>query len=86
MHKSKIRKSISRKISTAQYESVDVFIEIEDEIEWETPQERLDKSENYTKLMVVDFIKTLDKVATALNVDKKVAVVKAKKNFLDNEE
>lgn len=74
-HTSKIKKSITRKVSTAPYESVDIFLEIEETIEWDTPAERMEKTENYTKLLIVDFMKTLDKVATTLGVNKKVATV-----------
>lgn len=75
LHVSKIKKSISRKISTAQFESLDIHLEIEENVEWDTPEERMEKTENYTKLLIVDFMKTLDKVATTLGVDKKVAVI-----------
>jgi hypothetical protein len=83
MRTSKIKKTISRLIRTADFENVNIALEVEDTIEWETPQERLDKSDNYTKLLVADFMKSLDRVSTALNFDKKVATVtapSAKKN------
>ncbi len=74
-HVSKIKKSISRKLSTAAYEALDIHVEIEETIEWDTPEQRMEKTENYTKLLVVDFMKTLDKVASSLGVDKKVATI-----------
>ena len=77
-HTSKIKKSISRKLSTANYETLDIHLEIEETIEWDTPAERMEKTENYTKLLIVDFMKTLDKVASTLGVDKKVAVINNK--------
>lgn len=79
-HTSKIKKSITRKVSTAPYESVDIFLEIEETIEWDTPAERMEKTENYTKLLIVDFMKTLDKVANTLGVNKKVATVNKTKD------
>jgi hypothetical protein len=74
-HVSKIKKSISRKLSTAAYEALDIHVEIEETIEWDTPEQRMEKTENYTKLLVVDFMKTLDKVTSTLGVDKKVATI-----------
>ena len=41
MKKSIIRKSITRKLSTAQYETLDVHVEVEEEVEWETVEERM---------------------------------------------
>ena len=76
MKKSKIKKSISRKLSTAQYETLDIHVEIEEEIEWENPQERIKKTNNITKVLILDFNQTLQKSLEELKLNKKLATVK----------
>jgi hypothetical protein len=60
--KSKIAKSISRKMQTTTYENVQVFVSFEEEIEWGSLEERTKKSEGITKLLIRDFNKTLSDV------------------------
>jgi len=75
MKKSKIRKAIFRKLNTAQYENVDIIVDIEEEIEWNTIEERMKKTENITKILVLDFIRTQEQALKELNINKKLAVV-----------
>jgi hypothetical protein len=79
MKKSIIKKSISRKVCTAPYETLDVHVEIVEEVEWENMDERMKKTEAISKILIIDFVKTLNRVAEELNVDKKVAQVSGQK-------
>ena len=78
--KSIIKKSISRKISTAPYETLDVHVEVEEEVEWEKMDERMKKTDAISKILLIDFVKTLNQVADELNLNKKIAQVSGKNN------
>lgn len=78
MKKSIIKKSITRKISTAPYETLDVHVEIVEEVEWEKMDERMKKTDAISKILLIDFVKTLNQVADELKVDKKVAQISNK--------
>jgi hypothetical protein len=80
MKKSIIKKSITRKICTAPYETLDVHVEIEEEVEWEKMDERMKKTDAISKILLIDFAKTLNQVTDELKVDKKIAQVSGKKN------
>jgi hypothetical protein len=80
MKKSIIKKSITRKISTAPFESLDVHVELEETIEWEDMAERMKKTDSISKILLIDFTKTLNQVADELNLDKKIAQVSGKNN------
>ena len=75
MRKSKVTKVISRKINTGPYETLSVSVGSEEEIEWETLDERARKTENVTKVVTDDFNKTLEKVMEELKVAKKSASI-----------
>ena len=75
MKKSIIKKSITRKLSTAQYETLDVHVEVEEEVEWDTVEERMRKSDNISKILVIDFVNTLTKSLQQMNLDKKLATI-----------
>lgn len=79
--KSKITKSIKRIYNVAQYESLEISVHYEDEIEWETPQERQTKSANISTLLLKDFETTRKQVFTELNASEKKAYFK---NALDS--
>lgn len=78
---SKITKSIKRLYNVAQYESLEIAVNYEDVIEWETPQERQTKSANISKLLLKDFEDTRNQVFVELNVSEKKAYFK---NALDS--
>ena len=78
MKKSIIKKSITRKISTAPYETLDVHVEIEEAVEWEKMDERMKKTDAISKILIIDFVKTLNQVADELDVNKKVAQISNK--------
>lgn len=71
--KTHARKKIGRKIQPRQFESVDISIECEDEIEWTTIEERQKKLEKLTKLALIDFQDTFQKVCEELGVEDKRA-------------
>ncbi|MCD6435315.1 MAG: hypothetical protein J7L15_02905 [Clostridiales bacterium] len=73
--KSIIKKSITRKLSTAQYETLDVTVEATEEIEWDTVEERMNKTTNITSVVLIDFQNTLTKALGTMNLDKKLAEV-----------
>lgn len=68
MRKSKIRKSIVRKLNTAKYETLDIIVDQEHEIEWGTVDELMKKSASVTKLVVKDYMETEAQVLADLNL------------------
>jgi len=76
MKKSIIKKAISRKLSTASYETLDISVEIQEEIEWDTIEERTKKSDRITKILLIDFNSMLIKTLEQLKLNKKLAVIK----------
>jgi hypothetical protein len=70
MRKSKIRKAIVRKLNTAKYETLDIIVDQEHEIEW--PDKDIDtlmkKSAGVTKLLIKDFQQTETQVLADLNL------------------
>jgi len=73
---SKISKSISRTYNVAKFESLVVQVSFEDEIEWETLEERKRKSDNITKLLINDFEVTKVEAFKELDVELKNAYFK----------
>lgn len=74
----KIRKGISRKIQTKQFESLEVSTSYEDSITWETIEERQQKIDNLTKLAYIDFDKTYQMVCDELKVSARSATAHLK--------
>ena len=79
--KSKITKSIKRIYNVAQYESLEIQVHYEDEIEWETVEERQKKSKSISDLLLKDFQETRKSVFVELNECEKKAYFK---NALDS--
>ncbi len=77
MKTSRIRKTINRKIQTASFEQLDVNVEIEEEIEWTTPKERMEKTDKITKVLVIDFMRTFNKTLEQLKIDRKLGKITA---------
>jgi len=73
IRKSKIRKGISRTLSTAKFESIVIHTEIEEEIEWTSLEERQKKERNWEMLLVQDFKVLHDKILEDLNLSHKRA-------------
>lgn len=89
--KSIVKKSILRKISTANYESLDISVEIEEEIEWKTIEERMDKTQKVSQILLKDFINTYNEVVKTIGVKKCIGKVTQKQsnndsNKIDNNE
>jgi len=80
MKKSIIKKSITRKISTAPYETLDIHVEVTEEVEWEKMDDRMKKTDSISKILLIDFAKTLNQVALELGVNKNIAQVSGKNN------
>jgi len=75
-NKSKIRKSIIRKIRTADFEQLDVIVDIEEEIEWDKLEQRKAKTEKITKMLIDDLKYTYNEVCKEIKVDRCIGTVK----------
>jgi hypothetical protein len=67
---SKIRKTISRKIQTDNFESVDVYVSSEEWIEWDTDKERVSKTSKQTQVLLDDFKDAFNRTVSALGADR----------------
>ena len=86
MKKSIIKKIINRKIQTASFEQLDINVEIQEEIEWTTPKERIEKTDKITKILLIDFIRTFNKVVDELKIDRHVGKVTSISPSISNKE
>jgi len=73
--KSRIRKKIGRKIQTKEYESLDVSVEIEEEIEWENLEERHEKTNGVSRILIKDYKNTMTQVLKDLQLSQNKATV-----------
>lgn len=73
--KTKAKKHIGRKIQTRPFESVSISIECEDEIEWETIDERNQKLRELTDRAIEDFKETFGQVCEVLGFEEKRAFI-----------
>jgi hypothetical protein len=71
--KSKVMKRIKRIYNVARFESLELEIYYEDDIEWADVKERQEKCNTVTKLLISDFEKTRKDVMTELNESEKKA-------------
>lgn len=83
IRRSKIRKGIQRTLTTARYESVVIFDEIEEEIEWQTLEERQRKVKNWETLHLQSFKQSHDRILEELGLSHKKAYLK---NNLDEKD
>ncbi|NJL70140.1 MAG: hypothetical protein HC888_00400 [Candidatus Competibacteraceae bacterium] len=74
--KTSCRKRIARTIQTKQYETLNISIESEDEIEWTSIKDRDDKLAKLTNLAIRDFEETFNQVCEAFGFDEKRVFVK----------
>ena len=81
MTKSIIKKSISRKIRTADFESIDIFVEMQEEIEWSDVREKMDKTKIISNALVLDFMSTLEKTMEELKLNKQISIIKKDKKI-----
>jgi len=70
---SKISKSISRKFNVAKYENLVIHVSYEEEVEWGDLKTRQKKSEDVTKLLLIDFEQTKKEVFEELGLEEKTA-------------
>ena len=70
---SKISKSISRKFNVAKYENLVIHVSYEEEVEWGDLKTRQKKSEDVTKLLLIDFEQTKKEVFAELGLEEKTA-------------
>ncbi len=75
MAKSIIKKAISRKIRTADFESLDVSIEVEEQIVWETEEERVAATIKISERLLDDFTTTYNDVVKKVGVKRCIGVV-----------
>jgi len=73
--KSVIRKKIGRKIQTKQFESLEVYVDIEEEIEWGDIKERDKKTKAINKILINDYKDTLKTILKELKLEKNKATV-----------
>jgi hypothetical protein len=71
LRKSIIKKRIRRNINTAQFEQLEISCEFEEEVEWESIDQRQAKSEKITNLLIMDFQRTLTKAMEELGLNRK---------------
>lgn len=84
MAKSVIKKIIKRKIKTAQFESLDIELEVEEQIVWETEEERKAATAKLTQRLLDDFTESYNEACTRIGVDRCVAVVSTKSSSNDS--
>lgn len=75
MAKSIIKKVILRKIRTAQFEQLDISVELEEQIVWETEEERIEATAKISKRLLDDFTTTYNDVVDTIGVDRCIGVV-----------
>lgn len=73
--KSNIRKVITRKYNTAKYETMDITVEHQLEVEWDSVTNLLKKSDNFTSVVVSDFDNTAKKVMEELKATNYIATI-----------
>lgn len=67
---------IGRKIQTQRFESLEVSIEVQDEIEWDTMEERQVKLTKLTNLSLMDFEDCFNTVCNSLGLDERANVTR----------
>jgi hypothetical protein len=77
--KGTIKKSINRKISTAQFESIDIYEEVIEEVEWDTEAERIKISGEVSKSLFDNFTETYTQAMEIIGVERCLAKVKMRK-------
>ena len=78
MNVSKIKLGVVRKIRTADFEQLDVSVEIEEEIKWENEEERKEKTDNVNNHLKEDFQKTYNSVVESIGVKRTIGVAEVK--------
>ncbi len=71
----KIKKGIVRGIQTKKFEQVTITLDIEEEIEWNTEEERSQETKKVSDRLIDDFKKTYNEVVGVLGVDRCISIV-----------
>ena len=74
-HTSLIRKKIGRKIQTKKFESLEVYVDIEEQIGWDTISERNEKTKKVTQVLLKDFKTTMVDVIKELKLHRNTATI-----------
>jgi len=77
VRKSTIRKVIMRKYNTAKYETMDITVDHQHEIEWDSIDTLRKKSDNLTSLVTQDFEQTAKRVFEEMKMASFAATVSA---------
>lgn len=80
MRKSVVRKAIIRKYNTAKFETMDIIVEHQIEVEWENINMLRAKSDGITTLVREDFENTQKRVFEELNLNGFSAIVSSTTN------
>lgn len=67
---------ISRTLKTAQYESIVIYHDIDEEIVWDTPEERSKKVHNWGTVLIQEFQAIHDRILEECNLSHKKAYFK----------
>ena len=78
--KSIIKRSIIRKIRTADFESIDVTEEVQQEIEWKTDAEKVKQENKVYRSLLDSFKRDLVLTMTELGLDKCIGSISTKDN------
>ena len=78
--KSIIKRSIIRKIKTADFESIDVTEEVQQEIEWKTDAEKVKQENKVYRSLLDSFKRDLVLTMTELGLDKCIGSISTKDN------
>jgi len=77
---SRIKKTIKRTVLTAAFENVIIENSIEEDITWTTFEERKEKVDNWTDVLIDDFRDTYEEIMSELGLTEKNAYSKIKSN------
>ena len=76
MAKTVVKKGVVRKIKTADYEQLDVVVEEEEVLEWETEQERIFKMDEFRERFFEDVEKTYNAAVAKYGVNRCIGAVR----------
>ncbi len=68
VRRSRIRKSIVRKLNTAKFETMDIIVDHDIEVDWRDAKELLEKAKNVTALVLEDYKRTEGQVLSDLQL------------------
>jgi len=74
-HTSLIRKKIGRKIQTKKFESLEIYVDIEEQIGWDSISERDEKTKKVTQILIKDFRNTMVDVVKELKLHRNTATI-----------